>query len=371
VNWDVKIYLAKIKDGKGREIAVLKQEIFANNNLAKIPQTAHIVLPSGVVNCSEIKHMKWGDLVSDYLRFSKRDRIGAIVLIACIVIVFFIPHFLKGKTAIPISLGDSLLVNSLNNSDSVTLNKNGGHFRSGRDATSSSSMTSSSLFYFDPNTISPEGWRRLGLREKTVSTIINYRNKGGKFRTASDLQKIYGLRSEDFERIKSYARIENRSEEKIPTPKMDGPLDKNIVKGDPVHTPHKLEVDVNISDTTAWIALPGIGSKLSARIINFRDKLGGFYSIDQVAETFGLPDSTFKKIRPFLKISSADVIKINVNTAAADELKKHPYIRWQLANAIVAYRNEHGSFKELTDLKNIMAITSDAYEKMRQYLTVE
>jgi len=371
VNWDVKIYLAKIKDGKGREIAVLKQEIFANNNLAKIPQTAHIIPPSGVVNCSEIMAMKWGDFVSDYLRFSKRDRIGAIVLIVCIVIIFFIPHFLKGKTAIPISLGDSLLVNSLNNTDSVTQERNVGHFRYGKDATTSSSASSSSLFYFDPNTIGPEGWRRLGLREKTITTIINYRNKGGKFRTASDLQKVYGLRSEDFERIKSYARIENRAEQKIATQKFYLPADKNMANVIPVYTPHNLAVDVNNSDTAAWIALPGIGSKLSVRIINFRDKLGGFYSIDQVAETFGLPDSTFKKIRPFLKISSADVIRINVNTATADELKKHPYIRWQLANAIVAYRNEHGPFKQLTDLKNIMAITSDAYEKIRQYLVVE
>jgi DNA uptake protein ComE-like DNA-binding protein len=63
-------------------------------------------------------------------------------------------------------------------------------------------------------------------------------------------------------------------------------------------------IDINSADTTSFIALPGIGSKLAARIINFRDKLGGFYSVAQVGETFGLPDSTFQKIKQYLKLEN-------------------------------------------------------------------
>ena len=60
-------------------------------------------------------------------------------------------------------------------------------------------------------------------------------------------------------------------------------------------------VNINTADTSAFIALPGIGNKLALRIVNFRDKLGGFYSIDQIGETYGLPDSVFRKIKPILK----------------------------------------------------------------------
>ncbi len=76
---------------------------------------------------------------------------------------------------------------------------------------------------------------------------------------------------------------------------------------------NNISIDINEADTTAFIALPGIGSKLAQRIINFRTKLGGFYSIDQVRETFGLPDSTFRKIQKQLTYHNSTIQKININ----------------------------------------------------------
>jgi competence ComEA-like helix-hairpin-helix protein len=128
--------------------------------------------------------------------------------------------------------------------------------------------------------------------------------------------------------------------------------------------------DINTTDTTALIALPGIGSKLAYRIINFRDKLGGFHSVDQVGETYGLPDSTFQKIKPYLNINPNAVRKININTATKDELKAHPYIRWQLANAIVEYRNQHGTYKSIDDLRNIVLIDEATLNKIAPYLSL-
>ena len=127
-------------------------------------------------------------------------------------------------------------------------------------------------------------------------------------------------------------------------------------------------IDINLADTSAFIALPGIGSKLSQRIISFRDKLGGFYKIDQLAETFGLADSTFQKIKPRLLLDNPVVKQLNINLASADELKSHPYLRYALANAIVQYRSQHGNFAAVSDLKKIMLITDDIYNKMVPYL---
>jgi competence ComEA-like helix-hairpin-helix protein len=127
-------------------------------------------------------------------------------------------------------------------------------------------------------------------------------------------------------------------------------------------------IDVNSADTAAFIALPGIGSKLASRIINFRDKLGGFYSIDQIGEIYGLPDSTFQKIKPYLKLEKIELKKININTATKDEMKSHPYIKWALANAIVEYRNQHGNFSSLEDLKKISLITDELFNKLEHYL---
>jgi competence ComEA-like helix-hairpin-helix protein len=125
-----------------------------------------------------------------------------------------------------------------------------------------------------------------------------------------------------------------------------------------------------LADTSAFIALPGIGSKLAARIVNFREKLGGFHSVEQIKETYGLPDSTYEKAKNYLQSSTASIKKFNINSATKEELKVHPYIKWQLANAIVEYRNQHGAYKNLTDLKNIMLIDEATFDKILPYLTL-
>ena len=130
------------------------------------------------------------------------------------------------------------------------------------------------------------------------------------------------------------------------------------------------EVIANQADTADLIALPGIGSKLAARIVLFREKLGGFYRVEQIAETFGLPDSVFQRIRPLLKTETVRLRKLNINTATEEELKSHPYLRWKIARLIIAYRNEHGPFPSVEALRNIMAIDEALLEKVRPYLEI-
>lgn len=218
------------------------------------------------------------------------------------------------------------------------------------------------LFNFNPNTLDEAGWLKLGVREKTIATIKNYLSKGGKFYKPEDIKKIWGMDETLAEKLIPYIQIEkkeytanNRTEEY-----------NNPVYEKKTYTP--ASVDINIADTTALIALPGIGSKLAQRIITFRDKLGGFYKLEQVGETFGLPDSTFQKIRTRLSINNPSVKQISINTATLDELKNHPYIRYNIANAIIQYRAQHGNFSAIAELKKIMPITEDIYNKVLPYL---
>jgi len=219
------------------------------------------------------------------------------------------------------------------------------------------------LFQFDPNTLPAEGWKKLGVKEKTIETIRNYLSKGGKFKKPEDIRKIWGLHEDQVNRLLPYVDIK----ETFASISYPVKQEYNTVVHDK-KTP--AAVDINLADTTAWIALPGIGAKLSGRIINFRDKLGGFYSIGQVAETFGLPDSVFQKIKARLLITNTSVRQININTATLDELKLHPYIRYNLANLIIQYREQHGNFSTVADIKKIMTLTEEQYNKLSPYLTV-
>ena len=220
------------------------------------------------------------------------------------------------------------------------------------------------LFYFDPNTIPAGDWKKLGIRDRTISTIQRFIAKGGRFRQPEDIKKIWGLHEDEVERLLPFIKIP----EQVSSPE---PIKKEFVsiKYEPKRSFE--HVDINLADTSALIRLPGIGSKLSNRIIAFRDKLGGFYNIEQVAETFGLADSVFQKIRPMLLLKQVSLKLVNINIASLDELKQHPYIRYTLAKLIVEYRTQHGNFNRKDDIKKIMTVTDELYKKLLPYLTIE
>lgn len=93
--------------------------------------------------------------------------------------------------------------------------------------------------------------------------------------------------------------------------------------------------------------------------------------MQQVAETYALPDSTFNKIQGLLQCNAASVKQLNINTADANTLKQHPYIRWNLANAIVQYRSQHGNFRSADDLQQIAIVTPEIFQKTKPYITVQ
>lgn len=322
--------------------------------------------------------MSWPKFVADYLTFTRRDRIAIIVILVLITAVFFLPKAVTTtKQKVQIQQPDTAWIAAMKRLE-IRMDDNernpgaadyddNNSFQYDRRSGHNNAGLKGELFYFDPNSLSVEGWKKLGFREKIINTIRNYLSKGGKFKKPEDLKKIYGLFPDEYERIAAYIRIADNN---IPAHQEQEfrPISNNNSSN---NKPGYAVIDINIADTTALIALPGIGSKLAARIVNFRDKLGGFYSINQVAETYGLPDSTFQKIRQYLKLETNALRKININSATVDELKAHPYIRYSLANPIVAYRNEHGPFYKTEELKKVMAVTEDIYNKILPYLTIK
>jgi competence ComEA-like helix-hairpin-helix protein len=150
------------------------------------------------------------------------------------------------------------------------------------------------LFQFDPNTLNEQGFKQLGLNDKVIHTIINYRNKGGSFKTPQDIKKIYGLSNADAEKLIPYIKIT--------------PAKNNNYKNDVAQTTEKNASfnksyhTININSATAeeFKTLPGIGDILANRIVKFRNSMGGFKSVDDVKRTYGLNDSTFNLIRPYL-----------------------------------------------------------------------
>lgn len=316
------------------------------------------------------------DFLSGYLNFTKKERWGILILLffitLTILLPFLFPYFVTQEKNDHSQFAKEIATLKIKRQDSAAgFNKETpdegdyANYYLPSEKNTYGKQPRGELFYFDPNTLPADGWKRLGVREKTITTIQKYISKGGKFYKPEDIGKIWGLHQDEVSRLLPFVRIEQKANDKYLASE-NKEFNKLTEKPKQSNTP----VDINTADTSVFIALPGIGSKLANRIIAFRDKLGGFYKIDQVAETYALPDSTFQKIKDRLVIGNQTVKKININTATVDEMKPHPYIRYNMANAIVQYRNQHGSFIALSDLKKIMLVTEDIYNKAEPYLSI-
>lgn len=211
------------------------------------------------------------------------------------------------------------------------------------------------LFSFDPNTATEQELLALALPERTIKTLLKYRLKGGQFRQPSDLKRIYGLQEADYQRLLPYISISY-------PPKADTlPFRYKQPSRDVV-------VYINQATPEEWAELYGIGPVLSDRIVKFREKLGGFYRIDQVADTYGLPDTTWQHIHSHLRLEVPHRT-MRFDTLTVEGLAAHPYLRWKQARVLIAYRDQHQPITSADQLNAVRAIPPNVLEKLVPYLS--
>ncbi|MEJ8800877.1 ComEA family DNA-binding protein [Pontibacter sp. H249] len=230
---------------------------------------------------------------------------------------------------------------------------------------------------FNPNQLTTEGWQQLGLPTYMAQRILNYRKKVGDFTYKAELGKIYGMPDSVFQQLYPYIQLPLEQPEKYkrnqryasnsrPAPYPDWnsnrpPRERFILA----------PFNINNADTTQLKQIRGIGSKLSARIVKYRNSLGGFHTMAQVREVYGLPPNVVDSLVKYTFVPKANAPqKININAATTDELRAHPYVSSNMARLIVAYREQHGSYQQVEEIKNIKVITQEQFEKLRPYLEV-
>jgi DNA uptake protein ComE-like DNA-binding protein len=214
-----------------------------------------------------------------------------------------------------------------------------------------------SEFNFDPNTIDSISLKKLGLAPWLYKNIKTYQQKVGKFRYKEDFQRLYGLKPEDYQRLEPFVQLPNKPTSTPVAEKSTSP-------------PKPLEI--NNATLEEWIKLPSVSPQLAAKIMKYKQNLGGFININQVSEIYGLPDSVYMKISSYLRIENGSVRQINLNTASLDELKKHPYLApWQ-AQEIVDFREKNGPIKTIEQLLLLKSYTNKQhlYKKIKPYITI-
>ncbi len=210
-----------------------------------------------------------------------------------------------------------------------------------------------------------------GMKPWIYTRMRKYQKAGGQISSTEDLKKIYGISEEMivkneqnfiFSEKASKSEIKKREQ---PTWQATSQDAKKIAEAEYA----LFTLDVNTLDSSAWRKLRGIGPAYAKRIVRYRSALGGFVVIEQVAETFGLPDSVYQSILPHLKLIRPHE-RIDLTVVTTERLARHPYISFKEAKVIISYLERHPDMQDATELKRCYGISRERLERMLPYFEI-
>jgi DNA uptake protein ComE-like DNA-binding protein len=209
-------------------------------------------------------------------------------------------------------------------------------------------------FVIDPNAATEQEWKRLGMKSWQIKNIKKYQAKGGQFKSIEDVGKIYGLSSIDFEKMKPHLFIKHTEA------KRDSIVSKPQFKTN--------IIELNSADTNALKSLYGIGSKMAGKIVDYRGRLGGYNSLNQLTEIWGFNEDLLYDLKGKLVLDTSKIYKIPINSVSQETLSLHPYIKIRLSKIIVNYRQQHGPYRIPADLKKTLVVQDSTIIKITPYL---
>jgi competence ComEA-like helix-hairpin-helix protein len=294
--------------------------------------------------------MRLFDFIHTYFGFNRRERNGLLVLLGIVIVLFLIRISITSFSNEGKEVEFQKLSASKNEIETKLTTKN-----FNRTNNNTSSIEKNHFFAFDPNTITEEDAIELGFSKKSAATLVKFRSKGGKFKVKEDLKKLYGVKASFYESLKEYIVIEKSEEAKITIKEENKKSAVNLI-------------DLNSTDSIELVKLPKIGPFTAKKIIKFRNALGGFINLEQLNEIYGIKDSVLLILKSKTFVENKNIKPILINKATYEELKRHPYINHIIASTIIAYREKHGNYKEINDLKNVGTLDDKKIEQLKSYL---
>jgi len=224
------------------------------------------------------------------------------------------------------------------------------------------SASENHLFAFNPNTLDSAGFVALGLKPYVISNILKYRRRGGQFRDSEAFGKVYGLTEEQFADLAPYIQI----------PKADAlHLEEESKHATTVNPAVEVVVELNTADTTQLMQVKGIGRGYARSIVRFRQQTGGFTSVEQLREIYGMTAENYQRIAPHCTVDPTFIRKIKINTASIEKLRSHPYLNFYQAKQIYELRRKKGRLTSFLDIEKLSEMNDSVLMKIRPYLSFE
>ena len=303
----------------------------------------------------------------DFFYYSKSERRAVFFLLTLIVLLLatIIIYSKRDMTSSELEAGDTEEVDSFL-ADIHRLKKQSAKSGKGYGENAPKPRT---LFEFNPNSADSIELSRLGLPPYIVKNVLKYRAKGGRFKTPASFARIYGLSPELFAELEPYIRIPEQASisKKLSVAHASDTLCREVRKL-PVEKYEKgTKVDANVADTVELKKIPGIGSVIARNIVIYRQRLGGFYDLNQLCEVrFFTPE-----LLEWFVLGDAPVRKLHINQGSLDKLRAHPYLNFHQAKVIVEHRKKKGEIKSLSQLSLYEEFTEKDLNRLSAYISFD
>ena len=222
------------------------------------------------------------------------------------------------------------------------------------------------IYPFNPNFITDFKAYTLGMSLQEIDRLHEFRASDKYVNSKEEFQEVTKVSDSLLERISPYFKFPDWTQDKTEKGKS-----KVLLSPNTSDVKMRKKLDLNSATVDDLRSINGIGEKLSARIVKFRDRLGGFLVDGQLYDVYYLePEVADRVLEKFTVLNKPEIVRINVNTATAAELSKLTYIQKDVAQRIVNYRNLNGGIKSLNELSNIEGFPSDRIDRIALYLSL-
>ncbi len=326
----------------------------------------------------------------DWLSFSRNEQYGILLLFAIVLALLLL------RLCLPLFVGQKVIPTLDGYQDAVVFEPDS---RQVDEQPFLFADEEKEWSLFNPNDVSVARLQSMGVPPGAIVNWIKYREAGGRFFTEEEIRKVYGLDSVLAGRLIQYASCKpaiaqngpekksrgnsslhlteqraemagsfgNKNSTTAVSPKGESQPSFQMEKAAPEESAH-WSIEVNTTTAEEWMNFRGVGPVLSKRIVAFREALGGFYSVSQVKEVYGVSQELFDEMVNHLFVDETQMEVIDVNRSSLRRLKQHPYIDFYQARDIVEYRKEQGAINSLEELKRFPSFDDHKIDRLGPYL---
>ena len=217
------------------------------------------------------------------------------------------------------------------------------------------------IYPFNPNFITDFKGYKLGMSVAEIDRLLNFRKTNKYVNSAQDFQNVTKVSDSLLNMMSPYFKFPDWVNNKKEYKSNYVPFEKKKVK--------IIILDINLATKEDLIKVYGIGPAISDRILKLKELLGGFVSMEQMNDVWGLSPEVIENLNKNFKVAVLPKVrKVDINNASIKELMLFPYFKYALAKAIVTYRSMNGDFKENADLTKINGFPNDKINIIGLYL---